>query len=104
MTTIQEEIRTCTKCEKRYVLSKGFGKTNGYYRNVCKRCRGDQESDRKAKIPRTFQKHLFREGNKCVRCGIKRKLKAHFRIQNRWLTEYLVNGEWTMDKPVCKVE
>ena len=59
--------------------------------------------------PVSYKRHIWQEDidfhmHTCVRCGVRRKRKAHPYLTLRWNPEYYVDGKWTDEKPKCSLK
>ena len=99
---LHEDIKACIKCSKRFIENRGFYlKSDGKYRNTCKKCVDEQNKISKDKRT-TFSNHLFREGDTCERCNIERRRIPFLKKRNYFSYEFYIKGKWRPENPPCE--
>ena len=99
-----EETRTCKKCGKTYILSKGFYECGDWYYHTCKKCMCSANTQR-IKDNTDYIRHdwipLSDENYKCMRCGAKMKRVAHPYKYGHWNRLFFVDKKWVKERPEC---
>lgn len=102
-----EEIRQCSKCGRRYILSKGFYKRGyGKYRSECKSCSEERESKKRESILE-HDRHLYGIEDEigvqtCKRCGVQRRKKANTLRKNWFVYQFRSRGkQWGTETIKC---
>ena len=110
MDTQNLTIKKCPKCERKFVVDKGFYKNisqSDGYSTYCKDCEKAFRVDTYQKNKEyVLDNHLWTEIDKveqCKRCGLVRRRTAYTRAKGRWFIEFYVNKRWQPEPVKCVI-